>query len=133
MSIADIGDKSTVTKEITEEVIADFAEVSEDHNPVHTDPEYAAETMFGGRIAHGMISAGLISAALADLPGDIIYLTQELQFQDPVFPGDTVEATVEVEEIDENDHLHVDTTASVDGEPVLTGEATVLSLPHESE
>lgn len=133
MSIADIGDSSTVEKQITEDVIADFAEVSEDFNPVHTDPEYAQETMFGGRIAHGMISAALISAALADLPGDIIYMSQDLQFEDPVFPGDTVTATVDVEDIDENDHLHVDTTATVGDNTVLSGKAMVLSLPHESE
>lgn len=133
MSIADIGDSSTVEKQITEDVIADFADVSEDFNPVHTDPEYAQETMFGGRIAHGMISAALISAALADLPGDIIYMSQDLQFEDPVFPGDTVTATVEVEDIDENDHLHVDTTAKVGDNTVLSGQAMVLSLPHESE
>jgi 3-hydroxybutyryl-CoA dehydratase len=133
MSIADIGDSSTVEKQITEDVIADFADVSEDFNPVHTDPEYAQETMFGGRIAHGMISAALISAALADLPGDIIYMSQDLQFEDPVFPGDTVTATVEVEDIDDNDHLHVDTTATVGDNTVLSGQAMVLSLPHESE
>lgn len=133
MSIADIGDSSTVEKQITEDVIADFADVSEDFNPVHTDPDYAQETMFGGRIAHGMISAALISAALADLPGDIIYMSQDLQFEDPVFPGDTVTATVEVEDIDDNDHLHVDTTAKVGDNTVLSGQAMVLSLPHESE
>ncbi len=133
MSVADIGDSSTVEKQITEDVIADFAAVSEDYNPVHTDPEYAEETMFGGRIAHGMVSAALISAALADLPGDIIYLTQDLQFEDPVYPGDTVTATVEVEDIDENDHLHIDTTAKVGDNTVVSGKATVLSLAHESE
>jgi 3-hydroxybutyryl-CoA dehydratase len=133
MSNADIGDSGTVEKQITEDVIADFADVSEDFNPVHTDPEYAQETMFGGRIAHGMISAALISAALADLPGDIIYMSQDLQFEDPVFPGDTVTATVEVEDIDDNDHLHVDTTATVGDNTVLSGQAMVLSLPHESE
>jgi 3-hydroxybutyryl-CoA dehydratase len=89
--------------------------------------------MFGGRIAHGMISGALISAALAELDGDIIYITQELQFQDPVYPGDTVEATVEVTDIDDDDRLHVDTTATVDGNTVTGGKAVVLSLPHESD
>lgn len=130
MPVAEIGDTSTVEKEITEDVIADFAEVSEDFNPVHTDPEYAEETMFGGRIAHGMISGALISAALADLDGDIIYLSQDLQFQDPVFPGDTVTATVEVEDIDDDDRLHVDTTATVDDNAVVSGKAVVLSMEH---
>ena len=130
MPVAEIGDTSTVEKEITEDVIADFAEVSEAFNPVHTDPEYAEETMFGGRIAHGMISGALISAALADLDGDIIYLSQDLQFQDPVFPGDTVTATVEVEDIDDDDRLHVDTTATVDDNAVVSGKAVVLSMEH---
>lgn len=133
MSVADIGDTSTVTKEITEDVIADFADVSEDYNPVHTEPEYAEETMFGGRIAHGMISGALISAALADLDGDIIYLSQDLQFEDPVYPGDTVEATVEVEDIDDDDRLHVNTTATVEDNTVVSGKAVVLSMEHKSD
>jgi 3-hydroxybutyryl-CoA dehydratase len=89
--------------------------------------------MFGGRIAHGMLSAGPISAALADLPGDVIYLSQDLVFENPVYPGDTVTATVEVVEDLGNDRIRVDTSAETDdGETVVSGEAVVLSVPHES-
>jgi 3-hydroxybutyryl-CoA dehydratase len=88
--------------------------------------------MFGGRIAHGMLSAGAISAALAALPGDVIYLSQDLSFENPVRPGDTVEASVEVVEALGGDRLRVETVADVvDGDRVLSGEAVVLSVPHE--
>lgn len=92
------GDKATRTTIITDEMIRVFADLTGDANPVHLDDAYAANTRFGRRIAHGMIAAGLISAALAnDLPGPgTIYLSQTLQFKAPVYPGDTITTTVEV-------------------------------------
>jgi acyl dehydratase len=90
MPVASVGDTAESAVTVTEETIEAYADLSGDDNPIHRDPEYASETMFGGRIAHGMLSAGPVSAALADLPGDIIYLSQDLTFENPVYPGDGV-------------------------------------------
>jgi 3-hydroxybutyryl-CoA dehydratase len=133
MPVASVGETAESAVTVTEETIEAYAELSGDDNPIHRDPEYASETMFGGRIAHGMLSAGPISAALADLPGDVIYLSQDLVFGNPVYPGDTVTATVEVVEDLGDDRIRVDTTAETDdGETVVSGEAVVLSVPHQS-
>lgn len=95
------GDKASRTTVITDEMIRAFADLTGDTNPVHLDDTYAAGTRFGRRIAHGMIAAGLISAALAnDLPGPgTVYLSQTLQFKGPVYPGDTITTTVEVKSV----------------------------------
>ena len=132
MPVASVGDTAESAVTVTEETIEAYAELSGDDNPIHRDPEYASETMFGGRIAHGMLSAGPISAALADLPGDVIYLSQDLAFENPVYPGDTVTATVEVVEDLGDDRVRVDTTAETDDDTVVSGEAVVLSVPHEA-
>ena len=132
MPVASVGDTADAAITVTEETIESYADLSGDHNPIHEDPEYAGETMFGGRIAHGMLSAGPISAALAGLPGDIIYLSQDLAFENPVYPGDTVTADAEVVEDLGDDRVRVDTTATNDdGEVVVSGEAVALSVPHE--
>jgi len=132
MPVASVGDTAESAVTVTEETIEAYADLSGDDNPIHRDPEYASETMFGGRIAHGMLSAGPVSAALADLPGDIIYLSQDLTFENPVYPGDTVTATVEVLEDLGDDRIRVETTAETDEDTVVSGEAVVLSVPHES-
>src|SRR5574343_1621755 len=95
------GMSASLAKTVTEADIILFAGISTDVNPVHLDEEYAKGTMFGGRIAHGMLSAGFISAVLANkLPGPgTIYLSQTLKFKAPVRPGDTVTATVTVREV----------------------------------
>ena len=131
MPVASVGDTAESAITVTEETIAAYAELSGDDNPIHRDPEYASETMFGGRIAHGMLSVGPVSAALADLPGDVVYLSQDLAFENPVYPGDTVTATVEVLEDLGDDRILVETTAETDDETVVSGEAVVLSVPHE--
>ncbi len=91
-----VGDSASISKTITDGDIQAFADVTGDHNPIHLDDEYAAKTRFGSRIAHGMLSAALISAVLAnELPGaGSVYLSQTLKFVKPVFPGDTVTARV---------------------------------------
>lgn len=132
MAVATVGDSATVSKRVTRETIERYATVSGDENPIHLDEEYAAETMFGGRIAHGMLSAGVVSAALANLPGDIVYLSQNLRFERPVRPGDTVEARVEVVEELGGDRVRVETTARTT-ETVVDGEAVVLSVKHGNE
>src|SRR5690606_12599066 len=93
-----VGLRRSLQKVITERDIALFAEVSTDRNPVHMDEDYARATPFGGRIAHGMLTAGLISAVIGErLPGHgTIYLGQSLRFLAPVRPGDLVLAEVEV-------------------------------------
>ena len=85
-------------KYVTDKDIEMFAEVSTDHNPVHLDDDYAQDTIFEGRIAHGMLTAGLISAVIGEqLPGHgAIYMSQSLKFLAPVRPGDLVYAEVKV-------------------------------------
>ncbi|UIP01349.1 MaoC family dehydratase (plasmid) [Halobaculum sp. CBA1158] len=133
MPVATVGDDAEASIDVTTESIDAYAELTGDRNPIHLDDDYAAETMFGGRIAHGMLGAGVVSAALARLPGDIIYLSQESSFEAPVRPGDTVVAEATVLEALEGDRIRVGTVATVDGEVVIDGEATVLSVPHETE
>ena len=91
-----IGDAHTITKKITDLDVDTFADIVGDYNPVHLDAKYAAKTRFGRRIAHGMISAGLISATLADGWSGAIYLSQTLQFRAPVYLDDTISAHVTV-------------------------------------
>ena len=95
-----IGDKASFSKTITEYDVYTFAGISGNFNPVHVDEEFAKNTRFKGRIAHGLLAAGLISAVIGtSLPGaNAVYLSQELVFKAPVMFGDTLTATVEVAE-----------------------------------
>jgi 3-hydroxybutyryl-CoA dehydratase len=122
------GMSASFAKTITEADIVLFAGVSGDNNAVHTNEEFAATTAFGGRIAHGFLTASVISAAVANrLPGTI-YLGQQLRFRSPVRPGDTVHATVTVKSIDATKARAVlDTVCRVRGTVVIDGEATVMT------
>ncbi|MGH7067849.1 MAG: MaoC family dehydratase [Acetobacteraceae bacterium] len=123
-----IGMTASVGKTITEADIVLYSAVSTDTNPLHLNEESAGQSLFKGRIAHGMLSAGLISAALGTkLPGPgAIYIAQTLRFRAPVRPGDTVTATVEVTALDpERKRATLKTTCSVKGKPVIEGEASV--------
>ena len=125
------GMSASVSKTVTEADIILFAGVSTDINPAHLDEDYAKGTQFGGRIAHGMLSAGFISAVLANqLPGPgTIYMSQSLKFRAPVKIGETVTATVEVMDLHPEKHrATLRTVCTVKGEPVLEGEAYV-SVP----
>ncbi len=125
----EVGQSASVAKTITEADILLFAAVSTDTNPVHLDAEAAKASPFGERIAHGMLSAGLISAVLGTrLPGPgTIYLGQTLRFRAPVRIGDTVTATAEVSAYDpEKRRATLKTTCTVAGKVVIDGEATVL-------
>lgn len=128
-----VGSRASRSKTITDEMIRAFADLSGDCNPVHLDDAYAAGTRFGRRIAHGMIAAGLISATIAnDLPGPgAVYLSQSLQFKVPVFPGDTVTATVEVRAVrPDKPIVTLATTCTTQaGTLVLEGEAVVFVSP----
>jgi acyl dehydratase len=130
MSTLKTGDRASRSLTISDETIRAFAEVTGDTNPVHLDDDYAAGTRFGRRIAHGMIAAGLISATLAnDLPGPgTVYLNQTLKFKLPVYPGDTVTATVEVLSVRPDKPIVTLATVCTNqnDEVVLAGEAVVL-------
>ena len=120
----------TLQKIVTDKDIEMFAEVSTDRNPVHLDDDYARDTIFEGRIAHGMLTAGLISAVIGEqLPGHgTVYMGQTLKFLAPVRPGDMVEAQVEVIGIDyAKRRVQLDCRCLVNGKKVLIGEATVLA------
>ncbi|SLN57327.1 (R)-specific enoyl-CoA hydratase [Pseudoruegeria aquimaris] len=126
----EIGMVRSLRKQVTDRDIELFAEVSTDRNPVHLDDDYARDTIFQGRIAHGMLTAGLISAVIGEqLPGHgTVYMGQSLKFLAPVRPGDVVLAEVEVLEIDHaKRRVRLDTRCLIDGKPVLKGEATVLA------
>ncbi|MGB3556610.1 MAG: MaoC family dehydratase [Jannaschia sp.] len=126
----EIGMTRSLRKVITDRDIELFAEVSTDHNPVHLDDDYARDTIFEGRIAHGMLTAGLISAVIGEqLPGHgTVYLGQSLKFLAPVRPGDMVEAVVTVTDMDIGKRrVTMDTHCAIDGRQVLKGEAVVLA------
>jgi 3-hydroxybutyryl-CoA dehydratase len=123
------GMTASFAKTVTEADIIMYAGVSCDFNAVHISEEYAKTTMFHGRIAHGMLSAGFISAVLANkLPGPgTIYLGQTLKFKAPVRAGDTVTATVTVKEVVvEKKRVILDAVCTVAGKVVLEGESTML-------
>jgi 3-hydroxybutyryl-CoA dehydratase len=126
----EIGMKRSLQKLVTDHDIELFAEVSTDRNPVHLDDDYARDTIFEGRIAHGMLTAGLISAVIGEqLPGHgTVYLGQTLKFMAPVRPGDMVHAEVEVMDIDYGRRrVTLATHCRVDDTVVLKGEAIVLA------
>jgi 3-hydroxybutyryl-CoA dehydratase len=109
--------------------IVAFAEVSGDANPVHLDEDFAATTVFKGRVAHGMLAASYISAVIGmQLPGPgTIYLSQALKFRRPVRIGDTVTARVTVSAIDaDKAHVTLATVCTVAGKAVVQGEAVVM-------
>jgi 3-hydroxybutyryl-CoA dehydratase len=126
-----IGDSATRTKTITDADIRNFAAATGDMNPVHLDDDYATRTRFGKRIAHGMLTGGIISAILGnDLPGPgTVYLGQDFKFKAPVFIGDTVTARVEVVKYREDKRIATfhTTCTNQDGVLVLEGEAVVIA------
>lgn len=122
-----VGDYVRFTKTLTERDVDRFAAASGDTNPLHLDAEWAEATRFNGRIVHGTLAAGLISAALARLPGGVVYLSQDLEFQAPVRLGDRVTATVEAVEDLGGGRFRLRTTVTKgDAENVIDGEAVVL-------
>ncbi|WP_111734427.1 MaoC family dehydratase [Roseovarius amoyensis] len=126
----EMGMTRSLRKVVTDDDIEMFAQVSTDRNPVHLDDDYARDTIFEGRIAHGMLTAGLISAVIGEqLPGHgTVYMGQTLKFLAPVRPGDTVETEVEVTGIDHaKRRVTLDCRCMVKGRKVLVGEATVLA------
>jgi 3-hydroxybutyryl-CoA dehydratase len=126
----EIGMSRALRKTVTDRDIELFAEVSTDRNPVHLDDGYARDTIFQGRIAHGMLTAALISAVIGEqLPGHgTVYLGQSLRFMAPVRPGDSVLAEVSVTAIDHaRRRVTLETRCLVGDTVVLKGEALVLA------
>lgn len=125
-----IGDSASMSKTITETDVYLFAGITGDLNPAHVNEVASSKTPFGGRIAHGILSAGLISAVLAmKIPGPgTIYLGQELKFTKPVRFGDTVTATCTVAEVvEEKNIVKLETICTnQNGEVVIKGMATVM-------
>jgi 3-hydroxybutyryl-CoA dehydratase len=126
----EIGMTRYLQKQVTDRDIELFAEVSTDRNPVHLDEQYARDTIFEGRIAHGILTASLISAVIGEqLPGHgAVYLSQSLKFMAPVRPGDMVHAEVRVTAIDHaRRRVTLETHCAVGDTVVLKGEALVLA------
>lgn len=116
-------------KTITDADIVLFSGISGDINPVHLNHEFATETVFEGRIAHGMLTASLISTVVGTkLPGPgCIYVNQSLRFKAPVRAGDTVYARVTVTGLlPEKRFVELETVCSVNNKPVIEGDATVM-------
>ncbi len=124
-----VGMTASFGRTVTEADIVLFAGVSGDTNPIHINEEYAAATMFKGRIAHGILSAAFISCVLGTkLPGPgAVYVSQSLRFKAPVRIGDTVVATVEITELlPDRKRANFKTICSVHGNAVIEGEATLM-------
>ena len=127
-----VGDSFSTVREVTDELIRAFAEVSGDRNPIHLDAEYAAGTRFGRRIAHGMLSGAFISAVLGNEFKErrIVYLSQTMRFTAPAYLGDVINTTATVTNIrEEKGVVTLDTVCTnQDGTQTVTGEAVVMIL-----
>jgi acyl dehydratase len=121
-----VGDRVEFTKTISDEDVKAFAAASGDTNPLHLDEEYASTTRFRGRIAHGTLVGGLISAALARLPGLVVYLSQDLEFHNPVRIDDRITAECEIVEDLGNKQYRLTTQVKDETETVIDGEAVIL-------
>jgi len=122
-----VGDKVSFTKTFSEQDVRGFAAASGDTNRLHLDEEFARQTRFGRRIVHGTLVSGLISAALARLPGLTIYLSQNLSFMQPADVGDRITAVCEISENLSGDKYQLTTDVSnADGDRLVEGQAAVL-------
>lgn len=124
-----VGDSASLTRSFSQEDIDAFARISGDDNPAHVDAAWAEASPFGGRVAHGILTAGLISAVLGtQLPGPgTIYMSQTLKWLAPVRPGDQLTARVTVSEIvAEKKRVVLETVVQNGDTTVLTGEALVM-------
>ncbi|MGO4939904.1 MaoC family dehydratase [Fundicoccus sp. Sow4_D5] len=123
-----VGQSASFTKTVTETDVVLFAGISGDLNPAHVDEVSAKQSMFKGRVAHGILGASFISAVLGmQLPGPgSIYLSQDLKFLKPIYFNDTVTATVTIKEIDRRGRITLDTSlTNQDGKQLISGEAHV--------
>ncbi len=127
-----VGDRASFTKTISEADIYGFAGITGDFNPVHVNEEYAKQSRFKKRIAHGMLTASFISTVLGtDLPGaNTIYMSQEVKFTAPVYIGDTLTAEAEVVEKREDKRILTlkTTVVNQDGKTVVDGQAKAMKM-----
>jgi 3-hydroxybutyryl-CoA dehydratase len=125
-----LGMCDSISKTITGKDVDSFAEISLDTNPIHLNEEYASKTIFKKRIAHGILTTGLISAVLGTkLPGEgAIYLSQDIKFLAPVYLNDTITATVKIIELNEEKRKVTVSTicTNQEGKEVLSGKAILL-------
>lgn len=121
-----VGDVVTFSKPISEDDVRAFAHASGDTNRLHLEEAFATETRFGEPIVHGTLVSGLISAALARIPGVTVYLSQDLEFVGPVSLGERLTATVEVVESLGGDRYRLETIVETDEAVVVNGEAVVM-------
>ena len=125
-----VGDRITFSKTITDEDVGAFADISGDTNRLHLETEFAEESRFGDRIVHGTLVSGLISAALARLPGLTIYLSQDMTFLAPAYIGDRLIATVEVvDDLEDNKYILSTNVHNDQDKQLIKGEAVVLIDP----
>ena len=125
-----LGQTAAYEKQVTDEDVRKFADISGDYNPIHLDDDFAKDSMFGARIAHGILTASHISAVIGYIfPGPgWIYLGQSLQFRAPVKIGDTIHTAVEVTDtVAEKNIVELSTICKVGDTVVLTGTATIKS------
>ena len=131
-----VGSMSSVTRKLTDDDVRNFAQLSGDTQPLHLDSDYARQTRFGKRIAHGALLVGMVSAVLgvemADAEYTVIFLGLDVRFTLPVYIGDTVTASCEVTEVREDKPIVTLATECIrdDGETVMTGTAVVFVDPH---
>lgn len=132
MNNINVGDRFSRTRDVTEELVRKFAEISGDFNPIHLDEEFAAKTRFGRRIAHGMLTGAFISAVLGQEFAErkIVYLSQTMRFIAPVFVGDSVTVTSTVSHIrDDKGIVTLQTICTnQNAQEVVTGESMVMVL-----
>lgn len=120
-----VGDQFISRKKITGEDIKSFADISGDHNPLHLDADFASKSMFKQIVAHGMLTASLISAALASIPGTIILLNFSLAFEKPVYIDDSLTAKVTIKKV-EGSKIYLDAEVTRGSDRVVSGSAVIL-------
>ena len=125
-----VGDRITFSKTLTDEDVSAFADISGDTNRLHLEADFAEESRFGDRIVHGTLVSGLISAALARLPGLTIYLSQDMTFLAPAYIGDRLTATIEVvDDLEDNKYILSTNVHNAEDKQLIKGEAVVLIDP----
>ena len=120
-----VGDQFLSRKRVTEDDVRLFADISGDHNPLHLDANFASKSLFKQRVAHGMLTASLISAALASMSGTIILLNFSLSFEKPVYIGDSLIAKVTVRKV-EGGKIYLDAEVIRGNDRVVFGNTVVL-------
>lgn len=130
-----VGDQASLTMQVTQQHIDDFAGLCGDSHPMHRDPDYAAKTRFGKPVAHGVTPLALVSAVLGTQVGGpdvtVVQLGQTARFLQPVYPGDTITARCEVTSLNEERRIAILDCSCInqDGDQVMTGETTVMLDP----